>query len=140
MWLSGQQKQPADSGESQIGIVTIGGGEPAVMLDCERRSLPMYGPGGYTWTPRVGQRVLVIQGQGEVPCVVGTRQGQASPDRVTVSGRQTTVRGSRVDVSAADKVQLEAPEINLEGQVLIRGQGLEGLITDIVLQLLAGIL
>ena len=67
MWLSGQQKRPTDSGEGQTGIVTMDGGETAVLLDCERRGLQVYSPGGYTWTPKVGQRVLVIQGQGEIP-------------------------------------------------------------------------
>ena len=62
MWLSGQHKRPAESGEGQTGIVTISGGETAVLLDRERRGLEVYSPAGYFWTPRVGQRVLVIQG------------------------------------------------------------------------------
>ena len=135
MWLGGQQKQPADNGESQTGIVTMGGGEPAVMLDCERRSLPVYGPGGYTWSPKVGQRVLVIQGPGEIPCVVGARQGGDRPDQVTVEGRQTTVRGNSVNISAGDGVRIDSQEINLMGQVLIEGQALEGLIAQIVKQI-----
>ena len=41
MWLSGQHKQPAECGEGQIGVVTMSGEENAVLLDCERRGLPI---------------------------------------------------------------------------------------------------
>ena len=71
MWLSGQHKRPADQGEGQVGVITMSGGETAALLDCERRGLQVYSPAGYHWTPKVGQRVLVIQGDGEVPCIVG---------------------------------------------------------------------
>ena len=73
MWLSGQHKRPAEQSEGQTGIVTMSGGETAVLMDSERRGLQVYSPAGYRWTPRVGQRVLVIQGRGEIPCVVGAR-------------------------------------------------------------------
>ena len=45
----------------------------------------MYSPAGYCWTPKVGQRVLVIQGRGEIPCVVGARQDGGMPDKVGVA-------------------------------------------------------
>ena len=63
MWMSGQHKRPADEGEGQTGIVTMSGGETAVLLDRERRGLQVYSPAGYCWTPKVGQRVLVIKPQ-----------------------------------------------------------------------------
>lgn len=51
MWLSGQQKQPSQSGEGQTGIVTMSEGETAVLLETERRGLEVYAPAGYHWTP-----------------------------------------------------------------------------------------
>ena len=100
MWLSGQHKRPAESGEGQTGIVTISGGETAVLLDRERRGLEVYSPAGYFWTPRVGQRVLVIQGRGEVPCVVGARQDGGIPDRVDIRGRSAALSGETVTIEA----------------------------------------
>lgn len=136
MWLSGQQKRPVDPGEGQTGIVTMSGGEMAVLLDSERRGLQIYGPGGYTWTPRVGQRVLVIQGQGEIPCVAGARQGQKAPDRVSVEGRQMDIRGDTVNICAQDSVVAEGESVRLNGQVYVKEETLEELIARIVRMIL----
>ena len=110
MWLSGQHKRPADPGEGQTGVVTIGGTRPAVQLESERRELEVYSPAGYRWTPQVGQRVLVIKNQGEDPCVVGAELTGEKPRRVEVC----------------------ADEIDLQGQVLINGIPLETYIAMIM--------
>ena len=123
MWLSGQQKRPANSGEGQTGIVTVGGGEAAVMLDSERRGLEVYAPAGYRWTPEVDQQVLVIQGQGEIPCIVGVRQGGAQPQSVDISANAVSVSGETVE---------------LRGRVLVNGTPLEDVIAQIAGSLLAG--
>ncbi len=93
MWLSGQQRRPAENGEGQTGTVTMCEGELAVELDSERRGLELYGPAGYRWTPEVGERVLVIEGRGETPCVVGTRQGDHVPEKVTVEAKDVALKG-----------------------------------------------
>ena len=123
MWLSGQQKRPAEHGEGQTGTVTVGGGETAVMLDSERRGLEVYAPAGYRWTPEVDQRVLVIQGQGEIPCIVGVRQDSAQPQSVGISAKTVSVSGETVE---------------LRGQVLVNGTPLETVITQIAGRLLGG--
>ena len=129
MWLSGQHKRPADQGEGQTGIVTVGGKETAVMLDSERRGLKVYAPAGYRWTPEVDQQVLVIRGQGEIPCIVGVREGGAQPDSVSISAKDMSVSGRDVTVQAEEAV-------DLRGQVLINGEPLETVITRIVARLL----
>lgn len=116
MWLSGQQKRPVDTGEGQTGTVTISEGELAVQLESERRGLEVYSPAGYRWTPKVGQRVLVIKNQGENPCVVGARQDGDRPERVAIG----------------------AGAIDLQGQVLIDGVPLETYIAAIVAGLMGG--
>ena len=138
MWLSGQQKRPADSGEGQTGIVTMSGGEMAVMMDCERRGVQVYAPAGYRWTPKVGQRVLVIQGQGEILCVVGARQDGDVPDQVAVTARQTTVQGDIVRVAAGEDVVVEGENVRLMGQVYVGDETLEEMIRRIVLEILGG--
>ena len=40
MWLSGQYKRPAEQAEGQTGVVTVGGGGTAVLLDRERCTAP----------------------------------------------------------------------------------------------------
>ena len=138
MWLSGQQKRPNYCGEGQTGIVTVGGDETAVMLDSERRGLEVYAPAGYHWTPEAGQRVLVIQGQGEIPCIVGVRQDGAQPDSVDISAKDVSVSGQDVFVQAGGNAIVAGRSVDLRGGVLINGEPLESLIIRIVLMLLGG--
>lgn len=124
MWLSGQHKQPAECGEGQIGVVTMSGEENAVLLDCERRGLPIYSPGGYSWTPTVNGKVLVIQGRGEIPCIVGAPQGGETPDEVSVKANSLALEGKQAEITAKD--------LNLKAQVYIKGERLEDFIIRIV--------
>ena len=79
MWLSErdmrrEQREPA----AELGVVTLGGDPAGVSLGGERRQLPVYSPGGVTWRPAAGDRVLVLKtgAAGEQPCVIGrTQQG-----------------------------------------------------------------
>lgn len=116
MWLSGQQKRPAQAGEGQTGIVTIGGAAPAVQLESERRNLDLYGPGGYHWAPKAGQRVLVLKTEGEDPCVIGAKQGEQTPEQVC----------------------LEADQVELRGEILVNGIPLETYIATLVAGLMGG--
>ena len=116
MWLSGQHKRPADCGEGQTGIVTVGGSEAAVQLDSERRGLEVYAPAGYRWTPEVDQRVLVIQGPGEIPCIVGVRQDTARPDSVDICAKDLGVSGQDVSVQAEGHVNIHAKAVDVSGQ------------------------
>jgi len=138
MWLSGQQKRPADESEGQTGIVTMSGGETAVLLDRERRGLQIYPPGGYSWTPKVGQRVLVIQGRGEIPCVVGALQGSGAPDRVGIQAGSLSLDGQTVRVAARGSAGLQGSRVNLNGQVYVNGERLEDMIRRIALSVLGG--
>ena len=138
MWLSGQQKRPVDPGEGQTGIVTMSGSETAVQLDSERRGLQLYSPGGYTWTPKVGQRVLVIQGRGEIPCVVGAQQHGGVPDRVDIQAKELTLGGETVSVAAQESATVQGDQIHLNGQVYVKSETLEELIIRIVFSVLGG--
>ena len=74
MWLSRRERSGrADQGGAERGFVTLEGVRPAVYAQGERRSLPVYGPGGYFWAPALGEQVLVVKlgDGGEQPCVAG---------------------------------------------------------------------
>ena len=62
-----------ESAGAEMGVTTIGGGEAAVMTRGEDRALPVYGPGGVVWAPKVGDTVLVIKGGcgREERCIAG---------------------------------------------------------------------
>jgi len=116
VWLSGQHKRPAEYSEGQTGTVTIGGDKLAVLLDSERRGVEVYGPAGYRWTPKAGERVLVIQGKGEIPAVVGTRQGDYVPE----------------------KVAIRSDSLDLQAEVMIQGVPLDTYIMMLIASMLGG--
>lgn len=73
MWLSKQVAQRADGAEeASAATVSVGGENPAVVTDGERRQARLFAPGGYCWRPTDGDTVLVVGG-GE-PCVAGREQ------------------------------------------------------------------
>lgn len=115
MWLSGQQKRPVSASEGQTGIVTVGGADAAVRLDSEVRGPDLYAPAGYHWLPRVGDRVLVIKGEGERPCIVGVRQG-----------------GEPAEVA------IRAGMVALQGEIFVNGVPLEEYIRDLAKQVVEG--
>ena len=139
MWLSGQQKRPAEQGEGQVGVITMSGSETAALLDCERRGLQVYAPAGYRWTPKVGQRVLVIQGKGEIPCVVGARQDGDVPNAVTVEAERLDLQANDVNIATQGDAVIKGENVRLDGQVYVKEETLEELIIRIVMMILAGL-
>ena len=106
MWLSGQQKRPLPPAEGQIGTVVMAGEQLAVQLDSQIRDPHLCAPGGYHWTPAVGDRVLVIRGEGERPCVVGVC-GESTPASVALKAEEIDLCGkvSINGISLADYIR-----------------------------------
>lgn len=121
MWLTKKQRTASAAHESaELGVATIGGDPAAVYLGTERRSLPVYSPGGYCWKPRTGDALLVLK-TGDRHGVAGTVQetdNQLLPGEVAISSSG----------GAALKLNNEG-EIELEGELLINGETLESLVT-----------
>ena len=115
MWLNEQKTRPARRGEGQTGVVTMAGDSLAVRLEHEVRSPELYGPAGYRWEPEAGDRVLVIKGEQERPCVVGVRQG-----------------------GVPASVRIEAGAIQMQGQLLVNGVPLEEYVRQIAVQVRGG--
>lgn len=62
MWIS-ERDMRREQGEpaAELGVVTLGGDPAGVSLGGERRQLPVYSPGGVTWRPAAGDKVLVLK-------------------------------------------------------------------------------
>ena len=130
MWLSRQIKPGAATADADLGITTISGQKVGVVTRGEVRDLPVYGPGGYLWTPANGAAVLVVKGGpgGEEQCVAGTRPleevREIAPGEVYLYGPgensvylkadgSVEIRGSRVTV---------AGELSIEGRLTVNGE------------------
>lgn len=131
MW-SGQQGRllPVEEPGAELGEVTLGGDPAGVVLGGERRSIPVYGPGGYAWRPSVGDQVLVLKAgaERESPCIVGRAQGDLNlgPGETAVSGGDSSV-------------YLKTGQLDLRGNVTINGVGLVDLIAAVVAEILSNL-
>lgn len=113
MWMTDRQvredlREPA----AELGQVTLAGGG-GVALAGERRNVTLCLPGGYHWTPRRGETVLVIKsGPDQAPCVTG----QAGEDRDLPPGEVV------LSVKEGTAIRLKAGGgIEITGQVAVTG-------------------
>ena len=123
MWTSERSRNlPAKEAAAELGAVTLGGDPAGVSLGGERRWLIVYSPGGYSWRPTAGDRVLVLRAgaEGEVPCVLGRVQedGGLEPGEARLSGGNCSLHLSR-------------DGLRLTGSVLVNGKRLEDMIREI---------
>lgn len=110
---------------AELGTVTLGGDPAGVSLGGERRWIGVYGPGGYSWRPSAGDKVLVLKAgaEGESPCVLGTvQEGEGlKPGEVRLSG-------------GGSSLHLGQSRLSLSGQVYVNGKSLESIIREIAAQ------
>ena len=105
MWLSQKLTQKAEERETaQFAVATIGGAEIGVSAGGERRNVPLFSPGGYTWRPRAGETVLVIKA-GEKVCVAGT-ESKADKDRAAGEVEIASVGGASIRLKNDGTVEI----------------------------------
>lgn len=126
MWTSEKSRNlPVREAAAEVGTVTLGGDPAGVSLGGERRWLNVYGPGGYSWRPTSGDKVMVLKAgaEGESPCILGARQSGSglAPGEVRISGGQSSVQlGRRLD---------------LNGPIYVNGQTLRSYIQQVVIEM-----
>jgi len=124
MWLSKQMRPEAAASGADLGVTTISGRQVGVVTRGEVRDLPVYGPGGYLWTPANGSAVLVVKGGpgGEEQCVAGTRPleevKQIEPGEVYIYGPG----GNSVYLKKDGSVELKGKKLSLTGSLFINGK------------------
>ena len=128
MWTSERRRAfPVREAPAELGTVTLGGYPAGVVLGGERRWLPVYGPGGYSWRPTAGDKVLVLKAgaEGEAPCILGkVQQGEElKAGEVKLSG-------------GASSILLGQETLELEGDIRINGTTLEAYIAQVLAELL----
>lgn len=128
MWTA-ERNRNVRSGEpaAELGCVTLGGDPAGVSLGGERRWIGVYGPGGYSWRPTAGDKVLVLKAgaEGEAPCLLGVPQEEAElkPGEVRITGGESSIF-------------LGQERLELEGELYLNGQTLWDVVREIVIDLL----
>jgi len=160
MWTSERSRRLAvEEPAAELGTVTLGGDPAGVSLGGERRWLTVYSPGGYSWRPTSGEKVLVLKAgaEGESPCVLGTVQGnrELKPGEVRLAGGESGVYlgqngleltgGGSAARLAKDGLELKSGEsglslkgdrVDLTGELYINGRSLHDIIAEIVMKML----
>lgn len=144
MWTSERNRNlPLREAAAELGTVTLGGDPAGVSLGGERRWLTVYGPGGYSWRPTAGDRVLVLKAgaEGESPCILGTVQGQEElrSGEVRLTGGENTVYLSREGLLLTGEesgLALKKGRAELTGELFVNGESLRDIIEDVVIELL----
>ena len=123
MWLSKQMRPSPATDGADLGVTTIAGDRVGVVTRGEVRDLPVYGPGGYLWTPGSGEAVLVIKGGpgGEEQCVAGARPAKAPrailPGEVYLYGPG----GSSVYLKQDGSVDIQGGKVSISGELVVNG-------------------
>lgn len=128
MWTSERNRNlRVEEPAAELGAVTLGGDPAGVSLGGERRWLSVYSPGGYSWRPTAGDKVLVLKAgaEGEAPCILGTIQdgGDLKPGEVRLKGGESSVF-------------LGQNRLELTGDLYINGCTLNQMVAGIVASLL----
>lgn len=122
MWMARQPQFPQDAGASQ-GEVTLDGEDLAVALEGERRQVGRWLPGGYHWTPRRGDTVLVMKSGPEgSPCLLAAEdtQTELEPGEVYLSASP----GVGVRLTTDGRILLEGP-VRVTGSLKVNGKEVE---------------
>ena len=145
MWTSErnrnlQVREPA----AEMGTITMGGDPAGVSLGGERRWINVYGPGGYSWRPTSGDKVLVLKtgAEGESPCILGTTQDaeDLKPGEVRLTGMECSLHlgQGQVELKSGEKsMSLSQDGLELEGELTINGQSLEDMVREIAQELIS---
>ena len=132
MWTSERNRNlPVREPAAELGTVTLGGDPAGVSLGGERRWLTVYGPGGYSWRPTSGDKVLVLKAgaEGESPCLLGTVQEGDEEDPLKPG--EVRLRGGVCSIRLGQK------RLELAGELCLNGQTLYDVVREIVIDLLS---
>ena len=144
MWTSEKNRNlPVREAAAEVGTVTLGGDPAGVSLGGERRWLNVYGPGGYSWRPTSGDKVMVLKAgaEGESPCVLGTAQksGELKAGEVRLDGGACSVLLGQegLELAGTDSgLSLKGGRAELTGELFVNGRALYDIVREIVIDLL----
>ena len=126
MWLS--EKAASGGGEAEtaeIGVVTISGDKPSVMLGGEKRNVELLVFPGLSWKPAAGEQVLVLRA-GDEYFVCGAPGAEGSSGLAAGEIRLKS-RGASVTVRNGGDIELRG-DVNVVGKLLINGVDILSLI------------
>ena len=121
MWMTNRQvREDLSEPAAELGQVTVSGTAAGVALAGERRNVTLCLPGGYHWTPRRGETVLVIKsGPDCAPCVAGraVREDAPAPGEVVLSVEE----GTALRLKAGGGIEITG-QVEITGGLTVNGR------------------
>lgn len=128
MWIWERERRAVrEEPLAQLGQMTLSGAVTGANLGGERRWLNLCAPGGFQWSPREGEQVLVLKlPDGGQPCILG------------VVGQEASLRPGQVKLTGGNCTLLLGDGLELTGEVRVNGENLEEMIRRVVADKMGG--
>lgn len=121
MWLSKRVMADRDAEDpATLGTVSIGGKNPAVVTDAEKRQAKVISPGGYCWNPAATDCVLVVKGN-ELYVAGMLQEGTKG---LRAGEVMLFSKGASVKVTNDGKILLHG-DVYVQGDLYVNGQKME---------------
>ncbi len=121
MWLSKRVMADRDAEDpATLGTVSIGGKNPAVVTDAEKRQAKVISPGGYCWNPAATDCVLVVKGN-ELYVAGMPQEGTKG---LRTGEVMLFSKGASVKVTNDGKILLHG-DVYVQGDLYVNGQKME---------------
>ena len=122
MWLAEKAASGGGAAETaEIGVVTISGNRPSVMLGGEKRDVELLAFPGLSWKPAAGEQVLVLRA-GDEYFVCGA-PGAESNSALAAGEFCLKSRGASVTVRNSGGIELRG-NVNVAGSLSINGRSI----------------
>ena len=119
MWLAEKAASGGGAAETaEIGVVTISGNKPSVMLGGEKRNVELLVFPGLSWKPAAGEQVLVLRA-GDEYFVCGA-PGVEDGNGLAAGEFRLKSRGASVTVRNGGGIELRG-SVNVAGSLSING-------------------
>ena len=130
MWLSEKRDgRDAGCGSAAVGIVTIGGAKPSVLVEGEVRAADVVSLGS-AWLPKAGDEVLLIRSPDGENIVIGKVGAEPPTEAENGEVYITTGNGGLIRLKNNGDIELSGTVIisgttKIEGELLINGTAYE---------------
>lgn len=129
MWISENMKFGGAhnfSAGAELGEISLDGAKLAAVTQGERRELKMSLPGGVSWRPKVGQRVLVLttaEGEAIVAGAIKDADSNLDAETLLLESGDTVLKLSKSGLVISGRNICLEGNVDIVGDLSVNGEG-----------------